>query len=376
MWRMAIRSMLGDRNRLVLSLSGVVFSVVLVNLQCSLLLGIMQKASLLVDHGRADIWVGHRHMNNVDIGGFVPERWVQRIRAVPGVADAQPYIVMFAQATMPAGNFENVLVVGCEQRSLLGGPWTMVAGDAADVVRHPDGISIDRCDAAKLGLCQVGDVREINGQRARVVAMTDGIVGFTTNPYVFTTLERARRFADVPESMCSYFLVVAEPGVDQAELRARIQARVPEILAVRQRDSWGLMCMEYWLTRTGFGISFGIATLLGLLVGMGVVTQTLYSAVAERIKEFATLKALGAADSCIARFLLIRAVASAAAGGLIGLSISVLAAILFSSPRAPIELTGASMALSLLLVAAMCLFAAWLPYFRIRRLDPARVLRS
>lgn len=163
MWRMAIKALLGDRTRLSLSLLGVVFSVVLVNLQCGLLLGIMQKASLLVDHGRADIWVGHRHMNNVDIGGYVPERWVQRIRSVAGVAHAEPYIVMFAQASMPEGGFENVLVIGCEPRSLLGGPWRVVAGDVADVVRCPDGIAVDRCDAAKLDHCGLGDVREING---------------------------------------------------------------------------------------------------------------------------------------------------------------------------------------------------------------------
>jgi multidrug efflux pump subunit AcrA (membrane-fusion protein) len=80
MWLLAIKSMLADRGKLLTSLLGVVFSVVLINLQGGLLLGLIQKASLLVDYGQADIWVGHRHMNNVDIGTFIPERWVHRIR--------------------------------------------------------------------------------------------------------------------------------------------------------------------------------------------------------------------------------------------------------------------------------------------------------
>src|SRR5215472_3972632 len=97
MWLLAIKAMLADRSKLITALLGVAFSVVLVNLQGGLLLGLIQKASLLVDYGQADIWVGHRHMNNVDIGTFIPERWVHRIRGVPGGERAEPYIVLFEQ---------------------------------------------------------------------------------------------------------------------------------------------------------------------------------------------------------------------------------------------------------------------------------------
>src|SRR5207249_8883635 len=114
MWILAIKAMLADRGKLLTSLLGVSFSVVLINLQGGLLYGLILKASLLVDYGQADLWVGHRHMNNVDIGTFIPERWIQRIRGVNGVERADAYVVMFGQATMPSGKFENVIVVGCE----------------------------------------------------------------------------------------------------------------------------------------------------------------------------------------------------------------------------------------------------------------------
>ena len=112
MWVLAFKAMLADRGRLLTSLLGVSFSVILVNLQGGLLLGMIQKASLLVDYGRADIWIGHRHMNNVDIGTFIPDRWVHRIRGLGGVERAEPYVVMFGQMTMADGKFENVVVVG------------------------------------------------------------------------------------------------------------------------------------------------------------------------------------------------------------------------------------------------------------------------
>jgi hypothetical protein len=139
MWLLAIKAMLADSGKLLVSLLGVGFSVVLVNLQGGLLLGMLQKASLLVDYGHADIWVGHRFMNNVDIGTFIPERWVHRIRSIRGVERAEPYIVMFGQTTMPDGRFENVVVVGSDSASLLGNAWVMADGDPR-AVRDPDGI--------------------------------------------------------------------------------------------------------------------------------------------------------------------------------------------------------------------------------------------
>lgn len=376
MWLLAIKAMLADRGKLVTSLLGIAFSVVLVNLQGGLLLGMIQKASLLVDYGQADIWVGHQHMSNVDMGTFIPERWVHRIRGVEGVERAEPYIVMYGQATMPDGRFENVVVVGSEPGSLLGNAWVMADGDAR-AVRRPDGVFVDVCDLDRLGYPRIGDVREINGQRARIVGMTNGIVSFTTSPYVFTTLDRARhRYASgVPAEGCSYFLVKGKPGVDIRDLCRRIRERVPS-LDVYDRRTYSWMCMEYWLTRTGMGISFGLAACLGLLVGLAVVAQTLYASVNERIKEFGTLKAMGADDPCIARFLLAQSMGAAFLGSILGLIGSVLIGRLISTPRAPVVLTLQVAVGSVLLIVIVCLIAAWLPYWRIRRIDPASVLRN
>jgi putative ABC transport system permease protein len=208
--------------------------------------------------------------------------------------------------------------------------------------------------------------------------MTKGIVSFTTNPYCFTTLERARKkygpTSGVPPDQCSYFLVKAKPDVAIPELCTRIKARVPD-LDVHDRHSYSWICMEFWLTRTGIGISFGLAAFLGLLVGLAVVAQTLYASVTERIREFGTLKAMGASDSCISRFVLVQALGNAFFGSLIGLLVSFLISTT-STARAPVVLTWWIAAASVLLIVVVCVIAAYIPYWRIRRIDPACVLRG
>jgi putative ABC transport system permease protein len=259
----------------------------------------------------------------------------------------------------------------------MGNAWTMAEGNAS-AITEPDAILVDVNDREKLGNCRVGDYREIGGQRAKIVGMTDGIVGFTTNPYVFTTLERARSkycVGGVPPRQCSYFLVKAAPGTDIRVLSERIRKEVPE-LDVYDRDTYSMMCMEFWLTRTGIGISFGLAAVLGLLVGLAVVAQTLYASVTERIKEFGTLKAMGADDRCIARFLLSQALGTALLGGVLGVAVSYILAGLMSTARSQAILSWEVAVGSVALIAVVCLAAATAPYLRIRKIDPASVLRS
>lgn len=375
MWLLALKSLIADRGKLLTSLLGVTFAVVLVNLQGGLLIGLLRKSSLLIDYGGADVWVGHRHMNNVDMGNFIPERWVHRVRSVEGVERADPYLVASGLANLRSGESELVLVIGCDPASLLGNAWSMAEGDAADI-RHPDAILVDVYSAERLGGVRVGDVLEINHRQARVVGLTKGIVGFTNNPYIFTTLDRVRTFTNgVPPGQCSYFLVRAKPGEDVPALAARLRARVPE-LDVHERDDWSRICMEFWLIRTGIGMSFGLATFLGLLVGLAVSAQTLYASVSERIKEFATLKAMGATDRYVSKFLITQALGIAFLGSLAGLAGATALARSMSNPAAPVALTREVMATSVFLIVAVCLIAAWLPYRRLRQVDPASVLRG
>src|SRR5207248_11246844 len=134
--------------KLLTSLLGVSFAVILVNLQGGLLLGLIRKASLLVDYGQADVWVGPRHTNNLEMGTYIPERWLQRLRGLDGVQRADPYVIAGSQASLRDGRAEVVLVVGCDPASLLGNAWQMAQGDAR-ALRQPDGILVDVCEAAK-----------------------------------------------------------------------------------------------------------------------------------------------------------------------------------------------------------------------------------
>lgn len=368
----ALKTLASDRSKLLTGLVGVVFSLVLVNVQGGLYLGLMRKASLLVDHCDADLWVTHKQVENVDLAREIPDEWRQRLRGLPGVRDVEPYIVGKGTASLSNGHMEDVWVIGSAPDTMLGSAWGFTAGSRHDLKR-PNGVSFDEVDSTKLGNPSIGDWMEVNGQRTRIVARTRGITGFITMPYLFTTYETALRLSRNTPGTSSFFLVKLKPGYDTKKIRAAMQARVPDANVYTPQEFAGIS-QDYWMKRTGIGVSFGAATLLGLLVGLAVVGQSLYAMALNHLEDYATLKALGAEDRDVCRVILVQALSIGGVGSLMGILGVALIRRTWNSPLAPVEipplLTGGSIGL----MFVICLLAALVPYLRIRRVDPATVL--
>ncbi len=366
LWNMAFRTLLYDRGKLFAGLIGVIFSVVLVNIQGGLFFGLIHKASLLVDRSGADIWVGHRGMHNVDFPHNIPERWIYRIRSIDGVQDAEPVRIGFGEMSLPDGNFEGVTVVGVSEGTDLGRAYQIVEGPE-DALTYSDGVIVDQCDNIKLYNPAIGELRELSGNRVRISGKSHGVLSFLVTPYIFTTYARAAEFIGSDPSTASYFLVRVKPGVDRNRLSD---------VAAMPAEEYASISVNFWMTRTGIGLSFGAATFLGLLVGLVMVGQTLYAMVLDRISEFATLKAIGASEREIVILLTAQSGMVAIVGIAIGLALAAGIRHLFSTPQASIEIPPGLYVASAVLVFMICLAASALPYLRVRRVDPHSVLQG
>jgi putative ABC transport system permease protein len=374
LWNLAIRTLLYDRGKLIAGLVGVIFSVVLVNIQGGLFSGLLGKASLLVDRSGADIWVGHRGMHNVDFPHNIPIRWINRVRSIPGVREAEPMRIVFTEISLPEGGFESVAVVGVTEGSQLGRAFDIVEGPQ-DALDYPHSVIVDQCDDKKLLYPEIGEIREIGGRKVRVMGKCNGVLSFLVAPYIFTHHKHAAELAGTDPSMTSYFLVKLDEGADKQAVCREIEQRLSEV-TVMPTDDYSATSVNFWMTRTGIGLSFGAATLMGLMVGLVMVGQTLYAMVLDRINEFATLKALGSTEKEIILLLTAQSSAVAAVGITLGTILSMLIRFMLSTPRTEINISIWLYVASATLVFFICLLASALPYLRVRRVDPHSVLQG
>jgi putative ABC transport system permease protein len=333
---LAWRNLSHDRARFIVTLIGVGFAVLLMGVELGLLVGFARTTSGLVDHSRAALWITPAGTTNVDIAGRLDERRRFQALAVPGVASVGKLMLQFGFWKKPDGGNESVALVGFEIESDALQPWNLVEGRIADL-QQQDAVIIDRLYADKLGVKAIGDTIEINSQRARVVGFTRGLRTFTQSPYVGL-----------------------EPGADVEVVRHALGERLGRV-DVWKRADFARQAQKYWLITTGAGSALLLSALLGLVVGIVIVGQTLYATTVDRLPEYATLRAMGAPASYLNRVILKQAAISAA----FGFSLGTLAAYVI----VPWWLLVVLAALTVL----MCAFGALISIRRLVRIDPSSV---
>jgi putative ABC transport system permease protein len=371
--RLAWRNFTRDRVRLLIAVAGVAFAVLLMTLQLGLLIGFAMTSSSLVDRATADFWVVPRGAKDVDQAGLMLERQKFAALGIPEVASVESAIVLFAGLKRPDGGTESVLIVGVEPDGTSLQPWNFILGSPEDLHRA-DGIVIDELYAGKLGVSKVGQALEITSRRARVVGITSGIRTFTQSPYVFTSLENARKFGGVPAGWTTYLLVRAKRGADLARLQRSLQAALPlEDVWTSHGFSW--QTREYWLFTTGAGSALLVAAILGLIVGAVIVAQTLYSAAVERMQEFAAIRAMGANNKYLTRIILHQAAIGGMTGYAIGTAVSVVLVALSRHSSVALILPFSLMVIMVFITLSMCAGASLIPIRRVLRADPASIFR-
>jgi putative ABC transport system permease protein len=372
---LASRMLLHDRMRFFITVFGVAFAVQLILSQVGLFLGLIHNSSVIVRHIPADIWVTSRNTPNVDFAQAFPDTYVNRVRSIPGVARADNLIVTFVNITLPSGATEGTVTYALEDPTRWNLPWSLESGQVQDLHRG-NYLITDASAVKRIGEFKTGDYREVQGLRMRYAGRSTGAVSFTTTPVSFMDFRLAQQLnANILSGNTTYILVKAEPGADVEALKGEIHRRLP-YNDVYTREQWADRSDSYWVKNTGIGLNAFTAVFLGVLVGVVVVGQTLYTSTMDHIKEFGTVKAIGGSNADIYAILARQATVAAVLGFALG-SVMILA-------LQPLVL---SIGLKLILpwtvwamvgagTLAMCLLSAGLSFHKVAGIDPGLVFRS
>src|SRR5215467_2890427 len=241
---LARRNLFHDKVRLTVTVTGIVFAVVLIVVELGLFAGFTSTTSSLVDHSGADLWVTSKHVPYVELGVPFSERKLYQVRALPGVQEAQKLITRWTQWKRADGREESVQIVGIDPDSQLLRPWNLVEGTVQGLKR-PDAIIMDEIYKEKLGVSHVDELFEIRGHRARIVGFTRGIRSFTTSPYVFTTFKKAQDYATVDANQTIFVLVKIAPGANVEQVRHAIIGNVKDVEVFTSHE-FSRMTQIYW----------------------------------------------------------------------------------------------------------------------------------
>ncbi len=368
---LAFRNLFHDRTRLAVTLIGILFSIVLVAVQLGLYLGARKMIVGMIENANGELWVMSYGAKSFEEAGHLTGRERQLALSVPGVTTVIQIAVSFAEWRKPVGGTALSVVVGTDTADGGLAAWDVVEGNTA-LLAAPEAVAVDQTYLDELGVAKIGDVAQIENTRIKVVAMTKGIRSFTTAPYVFTTLNRARQILSLQRDQSTFLLIQLRPGSDAEAVRNELVARLPGTETLTKAEFID-RSLDHWLFSTGAGVALIGGAILGLLVGTVIVAQTLYSSTKDHLTEFATLRALGSSAGYIYRVILFQAALSGAIGYLLGLALSLVIVHFSENTALPIVMTWGLVVGLLVLTIFMCAISAVAAIMKVTKIDPAMV---
>ena len=416
----ARKNLFEDIPRFLVAQAGIIFAVSLVTIQIGILRGFTRSTALLIDNSDADIWISSQEILHFELTQPIPAERLTQAQNVEGVERAEAIALQSGRWRSPSGKIAPARIIGYNPEGQLFRLWNMVDGTQT-AIEQPQSIILDEANLRSLELDTIGDSASISGVVAELVGVTQGTQSIVSSKFIFTSLENAKAYAaagltstvqctpdidggvtcrtiferirNVPgdEGMSedaialqpltasdpiSYVLVKAEPGEDIAALQRRLEVAMPDIQAF-SREELSQLTKNYWQNSTGVGFILGLGAAVGVVVGMVVVGQILYSSVSDHLKEFGTLKAMGASDWVIYGIIIEQALWMAVLGYLPSMALCLgLGAWTFATQGITILITPLMGVGVLGITVFMCVGSALFAIQKVTRVDPAIVFKA
>ena len=358
---LARKNLFEDIPRFLVAQAGIMFAVSLVTIQNGILTGFIRSSSILIDHSKADFWIASKDMIHLELTMPISLERMTQSQTVEGVERAEAFIFRNARWRDPLENkIHAVTVVGSDPDGELFSPWNIIQGDA-NALKNPYTIMVDESKLNALKIKNIGDIAKLGGLEVKLGGITQGTQSIVSNSFIFTSLKNANAYVNSPvktQTLCqlqnddlqctqsyedqsstqkpvnsppprplnladpiTYVLIKAKPDQDLTQLKQKLKETLPNDVQVLSREEMSMVMRTFWQKRTGVGFVLSLGAAIGVLVGMVVVGQILYSSVSDHLKEFGTLKAMGASDWVIYGIILEQALWMAVLGYIPGMAL-------------------------------------------------------
>jgi putative ABC transport system permease protein len=306
----AIKFMRYDRAKSIGIIIGIVISIFLIGQQIGILTFLTGLMGGLVDNSREDlgeIWVVDNITENANELAKLDERLVREIRSIDGVLNAWSVVVTGSTVKFSNGKTAPVLLIGSEAPLFVGGPRPDRINDGTlERLNEESAISAEYYDSSIFNNSVATGTRvELNGKEAFIRVQTRNARGFA-GAFMYTTLSKARYYGGFPDDKVSAVAVQAKPGYDRARVVDNINKA---IYGIRAWDAKQLKntTIRFITISSNIGTSVGSLVIFAIISGFFIIGLTLYSSALDRVKDYGTLKAIGATNGYVRNLILTQA---------------------------------------------------------------------
>ncbi|HEY2383939.1 MAG TPA: ABC transporter permease DevC [Terriglobia bacterium] len=365
----AWRNLTHRKVRALVALSGVTFSVLLIFMELGFHAAILSSATAVYDATDADIFLISPQYQYLGQTGTIPRTRLFQAKSVSGVTDAVAFYADTQQWRNPVSRLRyQILLLGFDpSKNPLQLP-------AESMKLLTDGrILIDSLSRPHFGPQDPGTTTEIGGYRIQISGQYRIGPGFATDGAAVTSEDTflSLHKSGSPEQV-SLGLVHVRPAAGVAAAAAALRTIIPTDTRVLTRAEMMAQEDDFWARETSIGPVFALGAGLGLVVGVVILYQVMATDIANRMREYATLLALGY-DHATLKWIVFEEVSIFA---VVGFGFGwILSVALYKAVRdntgLPMTMPVSRAALILILTVFMCWSAGLLAMRKLRQADPA-----
>jgi putative ABC transport system permease protein len=299
--------------------AGVAFALLLIFVQLGFRGAVANTATIVYSKLRFDVIIRSPEYLHLYEARTFPRLWMELAEAHPDVESVAPFFIMLNRWQSPSDlKYRGIAMMGMERdKPVLDVP--EIDGEL-NLLGNPDWILIDRAtrkdfgpkNGKRFGPQDIGVRSELGGQEVMIAGSFQLGTGLATNGAVLLSdVGFARRAKLDPKVDINLGLIRLKPGIDPNQAARRIReylnlrdTRSSDVVEVLSRDEAIDWEHHHWLSETPIGIIFQLGVILSLIVGAAIVYMVLSNEVANRLSEYATLKAMGYGQWSVAAIIL------------------------------------------------------------------------
>lgn len=320
MIRTAFKFIKYDKSKSIGVVIGIVISIFLIGQQIGILGFLTGLMGGIVENSRKDIgqiWVVDNITQNANELGKIDERFVREIRSIEGVENTYAVVAANSLVKFQSGKTASILLMGSEAPLFVAGPnqAKINKGNLNDLLLE-GAVSAEFFDEKTFdNPIEIGNRLEINGKEAFIQLQTKNARGFGGS-FFYTTLSKARYYGNFPETKVSAIAVKIKQGYDVDTVVKNINSTIYGVTAW-DAEVLRKTTVSFITISSNIGISVGSLVVFAIISGFFIIGLTLYSSALDRIKDYGTLKAIGATNGYVRNLILLQSFIFALLGFLI-----------------------------------------------------------
>jgi len=369
----ATHNLLQHKIRTLTALIGIIFAVFLIFLQLGFLQSVRKEATLLYEYFNFDLAIVSKDYQFLYSPPSFDRIRLTQARSNPMVNDGFNLNIRITSWTNPDSLINSsLLLIGLDKKPNFIADKTIKSGIATIDERRS--VMLDEYSHPDLGQRKINDKGQITGRDVNVKDLFQLGLFFYAEGAAIVNNQHFAYYAHRSSRDSSIGLLELRPDANIQEVKSQLVNMLPKDIQILTKQELITQEQNYFVSTKPIGIIFKAGVFIALVIGVVILFQVLSAEINNRMREFATLKAIGFSDTFVYGIGATQTLLFTLLGYIPALILcNLVFSFVYSVTHLPTQIDLYLMLVVLALVTAMSLFVGTITLHKVRRADPVEL---